>query len=95
MSARRAVVDPATGVIASSTALRAAPEYVRFVAATGELWVTEPNADQTEIFKVSSEEDSPGSWAAQGRVPRRRAEILSEMQAQRARRRLERLLGAA
>ncbi len=32
--------------------LASAPDYVRYVASTGELWVTEPRASQIEIFRV-------------------------------------------
>lgn len=43
------VVDPGTGTIVSTVALAASPDYVRH-ARTGELWVTEPDAEQIEIF---------------------------------------------
>jgi DNA-binding beta-propeller fold protein YncE len=49
------VVDPAAGRIISSVALGAGPDYVRFVKATNELWVTEPDADQVEIFSLTSD----------------------------------------
>ncbi len=48
-------VDPARSAILGSTKLRAEPDYVRFVAATNELWVTEPNAAQLEIFALGSD----------------------------------------
>ena len=41
--------------ILSSTPLGATPDYVRYVAATGELWVTEPGASQLEIFALAAE----------------------------------------
>lgn len=47
-------VDPASGAIASRVGLSAEPDYVRFVAAENELWVTEPSADQIEIFALDS-----------------------------------------
>jgi YVTN family beta-propeller protein len=46
------VVDPATGAIVASAPLAATPDYVRFVAATNELWISEPGAAQLEIFKL-------------------------------------------
>jgi len=49
---RVVVVDPVGRVILSGAALAADPDYVRFVAATDELWVTEPDADQIEVFRL-------------------------------------------
>ena len=49
------VVDPAAGRIVSSVALASGPDYVRFVAATNELWVTEPGADQVEILALNAD----------------------------------------
>lgn len=48
------VVDPSAGTIASTVGLAASPDYLRYVAATGEVWVTEPSASQIEIFALSS-----------------------------------------
>jgi len=36
------VVDPATHAIVATTKLAGAPDYVRYVESTGEIWVTEP-----------------------------------------------------
>jgi DNA-binding beta-propeller fold protein YncE len=49
------VVDPAAGQIVSSVPLGAGPDYIRYVKATNELWVTEPDADQVEIFTLGSD----------------------------------------
>jgi DNA-binding beta-propeller fold protein YncE len=49
-SATLAVVDPKTRSIVTRTGLSANPDYVRFVAPTNELWVTEPAASQIELF---------------------------------------------
>ncbi len=49
------VVDPAKRAVISSVNVSAEPDYVRFVATTNELWVTEPGADQIEIFKLGSD----------------------------------------
>jgi len=46
------VVDPEAQRILSQTGVAAAPDYVRFVAATNEVWVTEPDAEQLEIFRL-------------------------------------------
>jgi DNA-binding beta-propeller fold protein YncE len=48
-----ALVDPAGRRIVSTVGLGASPDYVRFVAATSELWVTEPDAEQLEVFSLS------------------------------------------
>jgi DNA-binding beta-propeller fold protein YncE len=46
------VVDPAAGRVIASVALGSTPDYIRFVQTTNELWVTEPGADQVEIFTL-------------------------------------------
>ena len=43
-------VDPVRGVITAMADLAASPDYVRD-AGGGELWVTEPDAEQIEIFR--------------------------------------------
>jgi DNA-binding beta-propeller fold protein YncE len=47
-----AVVDAGRAAVVARVPLAASPDYVRFVAATGELWVTEPDAEQIEIFAL-------------------------------------------
>jgi hypothetical protein len=49
-----AAVDPKKKSIASTATLAATPGYVRFVAPTNEVWVTEPSAGQIEIFSVTT-----------------------------------------
>jgi hypothetical protein len=44
------VIDPGARSIVASTPLVASPDYVRWVAPTGEIWVTEPDAEQIEVF---------------------------------------------
>jgi hypothetical protein len=46
------VVDPGSKKILAVTKLAAGPDYVRFVAATNEVWVTEPHAAQIEVFSL-------------------------------------------
>ncbi|HWA75370.1 MAG TPA: hypothetical protein VG937_23695 [Polyangiaceae bacterium] len=50
-------MDPKTGHLGLRVKLAAEPDYVRFVPDTRELWVTEPSADQIEIFALSPEGD--------------------------------------
>jgi len=44
------VVDPVSGAITASVPLAASPDYVRFTGS--ELWVTEPDAEQIEVFSL-------------------------------------------
>ena len=46
------VVDPVSKEILAKTRLASVPDYVRYVAPTNEVWVTEPHASQIEIFSV-------------------------------------------
>lgn len=59
-------VDPATAQIVASVGLGAGADYVRFVAATSEVWVTEPGAARIEIFAVST--GSPVGLAPRGAI---------------------------
>jgi hypothetical protein len=61
------VIDPATRAIVASVMLASSPDYVRYVAPTGELWVTEPDQEQIEVFTLSD---------AQKPVPARAAVIV-------------------
>ena len=51
------LVDPQKGQIVGSAKLSGAPDYVRWVEPTGEVWVTEPNRKVIEYFKL--EQSSP------------------------------------
>jgi DNA-binding beta-propeller fold protein YncE len=53
------VVDPNARTILSRTPLGASPDYVRWVEATNELWITEPAAEQIEIFALAPGETTP------------------------------------
>jgi DNA-binding beta-propeller fold protein YncE len=46
------VVNPVTRKTVASARLASEPDYVRFVAATHELWVTEPRAARIEVFSM-------------------------------------------
>lgn len=48
-------VDLSNGNKVASTPLRDAPDYIRYVSASGELWVTEKAIGQIEIFRLSSD----------------------------------------
>jgi DNA-binding beta-propeller fold protein YncE len=47
------VVDPVSKKILTKTKLDSGPDYVRYVGATNEVWVTEPHASQIEIFTLA------------------------------------------
>lgn len=49
------VVDPGSASIVSRAGLAGGPEDVRYVSLTGELWVTEPDRQQIEIFGLGTE----------------------------------------
>ena len=49
-------LDPKDGKRKATLALRASPDYVRFVEATRELWVTEPHAGEIEVVALSDEQ---------------------------------------
>jgi outer membrane protein assembly factor BamB len=53
------VVDPKSKKIVTSTPLEAGPDYVRNVAKTNEIWVTEPRAEKIEIFSFSRATSQP------------------------------------
>jgi len=42
------VVDPTAGTVVTSLTLSASPDYARFVAATNEVWISEPASSQIE-----------------------------------------------
>ncbi len=47
------VIDPAAGKIVAGADLAGSPDYVRYVEATNEVWVTEPDGERIEIFALS------------------------------------------
>ncbi len=49
-------IQLSSGNVVSSTSVQAAPDDIRFVSATGELWVTEKALHQIEIFSLSAED---------------------------------------
>jgi hypothetical protein len=49
------VVDPDAAAIATRADLAGGPDYVRWVEATGEAWVTSPGRERIEIFRLSDD----------------------------------------
>ncbi|MDB5039196.1 MAG: repeat protein [Bacteriovoracaceae bacterium] len=49
------MINSRTKKIIASADLRASPDYVRFVASTNEIWVTEPEAEQIEILSLQTQ----------------------------------------
>jgi DNA-binding beta-propeller fold protein YncE len=47
------IVDPGKGQIVGSAPVAASPDYVRYVPQTGEVWVTQPDAEQIEVFTLN------------------------------------------
>jgi hypothetical protein len=64
-----AVVDPRARRIVASALLAADPDYVRFIAPTGELWVTQPDREQIEVFSLPAAGVPAPRHAAFIRVP--------------------------
>ncbi len=58
------IIDPAAHRIVARMPLGGSPDYVRYVAPTRELWVTEPDSERIEIFAISPKRDALTSVAA-------------------------------
>lgn len=56
---RLVVVDPADGRVVASTKLAGGPDYVRYVEPTGEVWVTQPDQERIEIFRLEGNPPKP------------------------------------
>lgn len=48
------VVNPRSKTVVERTALESGPDYVRFVESRHEVWVTEPEKEQIQVFKWSA-----------------------------------------
>ncbi len=68
-SKRLEVIDPAKGTIVTGAPLAGSPDYVRYVAPTNEVWVTEPDKDGIEIFTLSNAKPPVPTHAAFLAVP--------------------------
>jgi len=53
-SEQLSIVDPTSHAIVGQGALSASPDYVRWLDATQELWVSEPDSERVEIFHFAS-----------------------------------------
>ncbi|HTR05021.1 MAG TPA: hypothetical protein VMN82_17690 [Thermoanaerobaculia bacterium] len=58
-SRRLIVVDPKDGRVVSSGKLGGSPDYVRWVEPTGEIWVTEPEEERIEVFRLDGNPPKP------------------------------------
>lgn len=47
-------IDPRTHAIVGRTPLAGGPDYVRYVARTHEIWVTEPDKQQIQVLKLAA-----------------------------------------
>ncbi len=47
------IIDPGARRVTSRAALGGSPDYVRYVRPTHELWLTQPDSEQIEIFSIS------------------------------------------
>jgi DNA-binding beta-propeller fold protein YncE len=57
------ILDPVGRRVIARVPLGGSPDYVRYVAPTRELWVTEPDSDRIEIFSISPKRDALTSVA--------------------------------
>lgn len=67
-SRRLDVVDPKRAVLVGFASLAAGPDYVRWIKRRREIWVTEPDAEQIEVFKLPADGPPTPSRAAAIRV---------------------------
>jgi hypothetical protein len=58
------VIDPRARKIVAGAGLASGPDYVRYVVATRELWVTEPGEDHIEVFTMSADKPPKPKRAA-------------------------------
>lgn len=63
------VIDPTTKKIVAEAPLAGTPDYVRFVAPTREVWVTEPGKKGIEVFTLSAGKPPVPAHAAFIAVP--------------------------
>jgi len=58
-SRRLLVIDPKDGRVVSSARLGGSPDYARWVGPTGEIWVTEPDDERIEVFRLDGNPPKP------------------------------------
>ena len=78
------LVDPVSKRILAKTKLASGPDYVRFVAATNEVWVTEPHASQIEIFSLPQQGFPVPNHAATIAIPNGPESLIIDGEAGRA-----------
>ncbi|MDE3156259.1 MAG: hypothetical protein KGN76_14250 [Acidobacteriota bacterium] len=61
------VIDAAARKTVASARLASGPDYVRFVAPTHELWVSEPGRDRIEVFRLTG--DAPPTPVHESFIP--------------------------
>src|SRR4029077_12912585 len=55
------VVDPTAKKIVATVSVATTPDYLRYVPQTNEVWITEPDMEQIEVFSLSG--NQPGHAA--------------------------------
>lgn len=63
------IVDPTAHAIVAHTALSAGPDYVRWVEPTREIWVTEPDSERIEVFRLDRDGAPQAKAVARIEVP--------------------------
>jgi hypothetical protein len=58
------VVDPANRAIVGSAPLHGDPDYIRYVELTNELWITEPDQEQMEVFTLVDDGSPTPTYSA-------------------------------
>jgi hypothetical protein len=58
------VVDPVAMQIVASAGVATTPDYVRYVPQTNEVWISEPDADQLEIFSLNGNQPAHAALIA-------------------------------
>src|SRR5262245_60359834 len=56
------VLDPGSKKIIATAPLGSSPDYVRFIPTFNEIWVTEPDEDQIEIFKMNEKQPAHSAF---------------------------------
>lgn len=60
------IVDPKAKKVVTTAPLAAGPDYVRWVPSTREVWVTEPDNEQIEVFALTA--DNPPKLTEAGKI---------------------------
>jgi hypothetical protein len=60
------IIDLNTGNVVGTTPVQSPPDYIRYISATNELWVTEKDLEQIEVFSISA--DTPPVVQSTGEI---------------------------